>query len=147
VSSEVAGLTVNIDAALDLEGHADTGVPHGTELLAFVDAVETGPFRGVSDDERVARIEEASAALTAAVGFEGTVEAAGTIAAFNGLIRVADGTGIQLDHGLDAASAEVRERTGINNYAGAANTPRAKERSKRGSAVSADPKEIFSSSR
>ncbi len=145
MSSEAAGLAANIDAVLDLEGCDDTGVPHGAELLAFVDAVETGSSRGVSEEDRSACIAETSAALNAVVGPEAVVEAAGTIAAFNGLIRVADGTGIQLDDGLDAVSAETRERTGLNSYAGAANTPGAKQRSQRGNAASSDPKEIFSS--
>ena len=149
MSSEAANLTVDIDAVLDLDSNQDAGLPFGAELLSFVDAVETGPSRGVSEAERELHIADASAALRAVVGAEGVVEAAGTIAAFNGLIRVADGTGIQLDDGLDVASAEVRDRTGINNYGGAANTPGAADgrpRSVSGSATATDPKEIFSSS-
>ena len=45
------------------------------------------------------------------------------MAVFNGLVRVADGTGIQLDAGLDAASRETRSALGIDAYGGAANTP------------------------
>ncbi|NOX31232.1 MAG: hypothetical protein GXP35_14470, partial [Actinobacteria bacterium] len=57
------------------------------------------------------------------------------------------GTGIRLDDGLEAASVETRKRTGINDYAGAANTPEPKERSRRENEGSSDPKEIFSPSR
>ncbi len=44
------------------------------------------------------------------------------MAIFNGLVRVADGTGIQLDDGLRAFSAADRARLGLDGFAGAANT-------------------------
>ena len=50
------------------------------------------------------------------------MEAAATIAIFNGLVRVADGTGIQLDAGVLADSADFRAAYGVDDYAGAANT-------------------------
>jgi len=82
-------------------------------LLEFANAVE-----GYHDDPSGARAD-----LLAEVGPDGVLEAAGTIAIFNGLIRVADGTGIQLDDGLKAASGDERDRLGINSYVGAFNTP------------------------
>ena len=45
------------------------------------------------------------------------------MSAFNGLTRVADATGIQLDGGTMAATADVRQELAINTFAGAANTP------------------------
>jgi len=102
-----------MDAVLDMTSDADTGIPGGKELLGFVDAVEAGA-------ETLAR---ARAAVVEVVGHDGMLEAAATIAAFNGLIRVADGTGIQLDEGLKAVSAHDRAEQGINAYAGAASTP------------------------
>lgn len=50
------------------------------------------------------------------------MEAAATIAVFNGLVRVADGTGIQVDAGVLADSADFRSSLGVDGYAGAANT-------------------------
>jgi hypothetical protein len=50
------------------------------------------------------------------------LEAAATIAAFNGLVRVADGTGIQLDAGVLADSADFRSELGVDRFAGAAST-------------------------
>lgn len=87
-------------------------MPHGAELLAFVNAAHVD-----RDDLPVAREQ-----LRTAVGDGGLLEAAATIAVFNGLVRVADGTGIQLDAGVLADSAEFRQRYGIDDFAGAANT-------------------------
>ena len=65
---------------------------------------------------------QARAALAAAIGAEATTEAAAIIAIFNGLVRVADGTGIQLDDGVFTASITDRESLDINRFAGAANS-------------------------
>ena len=101
-----------MDAVLDTSSNTETGVPAGAELLAFVDAIETDH----------GRVREARQALRTVVGEDGMLEAAATAAVFNGLIRVADGTGIQLDDGLKIASASDRAHFGINNFAGAAST-------------------------
>ncbi len=103
---------MDTDAALDPTSTTDAGIPAGRQLLAFANAVE-----GQSNDIETARSE-----LLAEVGTDGVLEAAGTIAIFNGLIRVADGTGIRLDDGLNGASSDERDRLGINDYAGAAST-------------------------
>jgi hypothetical protein len=112
VSSEAIDASVDLDAIVDRAFVGDVGVPSGRELLAFTNAVE-----GADSDLAGAR-----SALLDAVGHDGLVEAAATIAVFNGLVRVADGTGIQLDPGLDAYSEIERARLGIDAFAGAANT-------------------------
>lgn len=99
---------------LDLDHVGDVGVPHGAELLAFADAVG----RDASDDQICACRD----ALADAVGAEATLDAAATIAIFNGLLRVADGTGIELDAGVFTASIDERDRLGIDGFAGAANS-------------------------
>jgi hypothetical protein len=111
VSSEALGLDVDYDRVLDRDHIGDVGVPHGAELLAFTNAVQIG-----SPDLPAARAE-----LVDAVGPEGLREAAATVAVFNGLVRVADGTGIQLDGGVFAVSAVDRARLGIDGFAGSAN--------------------------
>ena len=102
----------DIDAVVDTESGGDTGIAHGDVLLAFATAAQMR-----SDD-----LDEARAALVAALGDEALLEAAATVAIFNGLVRVADGTGIQLDAGVLADSSDFRGRLGLNDYGGASNS-------------------------
>ena len=67
-------------------------------------------------------LPQARAALEAVVGPEGVLEAAATVAIFNGLVRVADGTGIQLDPSMLTSTAQTREALGIDLFNGAANS-------------------------
>ncbi len=112
MSSEANGLAVDLDGALDPEHVGDVGIPAGPELLAFTNAVELG--RG--------DINETRRALAAVIGDQGAIEAAAIIAIFNGLVRVADGTGIQLDDGVFNASVTERDSLHINDFAGAVNS-------------------------
>jgi hypothetical protein len=88
------------------------GVPDGELLLAFADAA-------VRDEPTLAEIREQ---LVAAIGPAATGQAVATVAAFSGLVRVADGTGIPVDDGMAAASADLRDRLGLGCYNGAANS-------------------------
>ncbi len=106
------GLTVDVDGALDPECLDDCGIPAGDLLLRYVSAVELG--EGDAD--------EARRSIVAALGEDALIEAAATIAIFNGLVRVADGTGIALDDGVLGYSADFRERLGLNNFGGALNS-------------------------
>ena len=112
MSGRAAGLEIDLATALDPDREGDAGVPAGAELLAFATAVQTG-----ADDIGVSRD-----AVRASVGSEALHEAAATIAIFNGLVRVADGTGIQLDEGVLADSADYRADLGVNSFGGAVNT-------------------------
>jgi hypothetical protein len=112
VSSAAIETEVDLAAIVDRAFVGDVGVAAGRELLAFTNAVESG-----EPDLAAAR-----SALLDVVGGDGLVEAAATIAVFNGLVRVADGTGIQLDPGLDSFSQADRARLGIDAFAGAVNT-------------------------
>jgi hypothetical protein len=62
------------------------------------------------------------AAVIDLVGPDGAAQAAATVAAFSGLVRVADGTGIPIDDGLAAVSADLRDELGLNTFGGARNT-------------------------
>ena len=112
MSGEANGLTVDLKAAIERDHIGDVGVPAGAELLAFTHAVELD-----HDD-----IDATRTALADVIGRQATLEAAAIIAIFNGLVRVADGTGIQLDQGVFTASIEERDLLGINEFAGAANS-------------------------
>ena len=91
---------------------AGTPTPAGPELRAFAAAAVTR-----SEDLPAARD-----VLRALVGDAGLVEAAATVSVFEGLNRIADATGIQLDDGLDADTSDFRADLGIANYAGAEST-------------------------
>lgn len=111
VSGEKAGLDIDLEAATGAKA-GDAGVPHGEALLAFASAA----------NQRDPSIAEVRQTLQAAVGAEGVREAAATVAIFNGLVRVADGTGIQLDPSMMTSTAETRQALGIDLFGGAANS-------------------------
>ena len=108
-SSEAIGEQADLNGTI---GEGDGGVPHGTVLREFAEAATRG-----SDDLPVAR-----QALVDAVGPEAFVEAAATVGIFNGLVRIADSTGIPLDDRIRAATGEFRAELGLNEFGGAANT-------------------------
>ena len=125
MSSEALGLEVDYERVLDRNHVGQVGVPHSAELLTFTNAVQIG----------TPDLDAARAQLGRAVGADGVLEAAATIAVFNGLVRVADGTGIALDEGVFAVSTADRAKLGIDSFSGAANS---------GSAAEIDPSTVNS---
>ena len=111
MSGEANGLTIDLHGALDPDHFGDVGVPAGAQLLTFTNAVERG-----------GDVESTRRALVEAIGDDAAQEAGAIVAIFNGLVRVADGTGIQLDSGVFTASIDEREQLDINRFAGAANS-------------------------
>ncbi len=93
--------------------HPGVGVEHGEALVAFAKAAVLGDA-----------LETDREAVRALVGDDGLAEAAATVSAFEGLNRVADATGIELDDALNVASADLREAMHLERFAGAANTNR-----------------------
>ena len=85
-----------------------------TLLVAFAEAVMR------DDDAELARAREA---LRAVLTPEAYVDACAVVGAFNVVDRIADATGIPLDAGLDAMSAEVREELDLARFGPSANTP------------------------
>lgn len=101
------------DAVLEgATGEGDGGLPHGEALLRFAEAATRN-----SEDLAAAREH-----LLEAVGHVGFVEVAATVGIFNGLVRVADATGIPLDDGTRNGSVDFRESLGLNRFGGAANS-------------------------
>ena len=90
---------------------AGAAIPAAAELLAFAEAAVKGE-----------PLDEVRAALIGAVGPDGAGQASATVAAFSGLVRVADGIGIPIDDGLAAASVGIRAELGLDDLGGAANT-------------------------
>lgn len=67
-------------------------------------------------------VAELRTQLVAAAGPDAAGHAIATVTAFSGLVRVADGTGIPIDEGLAAASADIRQELSLSSYGGAANS-------------------------
>jgi len=108
-SSEAIGEEADLKAAV---GRGEGGVASAALLAGFADAATRGSdeLPGLRD------------ALLAAVGPEAFVQAAATVGIFNGLVRVADSTGIPLDEGTRNASADFRGELGLDDFAGAQST-------------------------
>jgi hypothetical protein len=108
-SSEAIGEEAKLGATV---GKGDSGIPAGELLVAFAEAATRG------DDS----LPSIRAELREAIGPEAFVSAAATVAIFNGLVRVADSTGIPLDDGTRNASVDFRDELGLNDYSGARST-------------------------
>ncbi len=104
-----------------MSGDGDAGIPHGQLLGSFSERANRLVSAPAADDEHE-HLASQRVQLRTAFGIAGLVEAAATVAIFNGLVRAADGTGIQLDERVFAVSSEFRDRLGVDDYAGAANT-------------------------
>jgi hypothetical protein len=107
-SSSALGDELDVAAAL---AHGE-GVSGGALLLDFAESAHLD-----TPDLATSR-----AAVEAAFGEVGLVEACLTIGAFNGLTRVADATGIVLDGGSLAATIDLRAELALNEMSGAQNT-------------------------
>jgi len=106
-SSEAVNTDVKIE---QLEDGAN--VEHGSALVRYTESA----VRLDSD------LTESRDHLLRIAGAQALVEAAATVSAFEGLNRIADVTGIQLDSGLVDESADFRSDLGIDSYAGATST-------------------------
>ncbi len=96
----LGGVTSGFDAGVD--------IAHAAELLEFTEAVV------LRDAPRLAA---ARAALLPLIGGTGLVDAAATVAAFHGFVRVADAIGIP--HFTPPAGGELsglREEAGIDSF-------------------------------
>jgi hypothetical protein len=82
-----------------IDSAADSGVPNGAMLIEFVEAV-------VGDDD--ARLDRARLAIHDTLGAAALVDAAGAVASFNAVVKVADGSGIQVDDSRQETAAKMR---------------------------------------
>jgi len=88
-------------------GDGNVGVVHGTLLLAFADAV-------AGDDDEA--LDNVRGELIAVLGEAALVDAAGTAASFNSVVRVADATGIPFDEFKADPAREILEELGIEDF-------------------------------
>ena len=104
-SGEQEGTEYDLIAATNSTG--DAGVAHASLLRELTEAAIENRW----DD-----LEEVRARATAEMGEQETVDALTVAAAFNGITRVADATGIPLDEHTAATTIELREVAGINQF-------------------------------
>jgi hypothetical protein len=97
--------SIPLDARSIIDPAIDPLIAAGKPLLAFVDAALSGDG-----------LEEARANLTAEVGWDGTVAAAGVIGNFEMMNRVADATGISVSRGALARTAQWRAELGLDRF-------------------------------
>lgn len=90
----MAGYKVDIDQALNKRTEDDTGVPHGKELRRFALSLH---------ERNWTALEEARKDLVRELGVEALVDAAGVVAQFESINRVADATGTKIDDMLGQA--------------------------------------------
>jgi hypothetical protein len=107
-SANDIGENLNLHAVID-GANIDSGVPHSSAFINFVEAALTRPPDLLSARE----------ALVEAVGVEGMVDAAAVIGNFQRMTRIADGTGIPVDAMTAEITAEMREELGLNEFASA----------------------------
>jgi hypothetical protein len=88
-------------------------VPHAACLLEFVEAALDADTAGAP-----ARLQAARAAVTQAISPEALVDAAATVASFNAVVRIADGSGIPLEDVKAQSTADLRASLGIDRLRG-----------------------------
>ena len=89
-------------------GEGETsGVPHGAELTRFVDAV-------IGGDETA--LAMARSQLRGAIGEAAFVDACATVASFNAVVKLADGTGIPLEDAKAERTRDIREALSIDQF-------------------------------
>lgn len=112
-STQISGEEVDLKGIVD-GNTVDTGVPAGAELIEFAEV-------SLGNDSR--SIELAREAVKKKLGEAAMVDAAGVIANFQRMVRIADGTGIPLDTPMAMITYDMRENLGLNEYGSADNTP------------------------
>ncbi len=91
-----------------------TGIPGDKALLAFAEESLGDDARGTAKARRRVLEELGGPAL---------IDAAGVVANFQRMVRIADATGIRLDERVSALTADLRDELGINAYGTARLTP------------------------
>lgn len=82
-------------------------MPHGAVLLAFVDACLGDDPIALADARRSAR---------AAIGDAAFVDLCATIASFNAVVKLADGTGIPLEEAKEQRTRDIRSMLEIDAF-------------------------------
>jgi len=111
-SGETQGESFDLNAVVDEK--ATSGVPHGEVLTSFAKAAV-----GESDDA----LRAARDVLEQEMGAAAVTDAAGIVANFQRMVRIADATGIPLDKPVAVFTVDMREELGLDDFGAARNTP------------------------
>ena len=87
-----------------MDGATDSGVPDGALLVEFTEAVLA------TDEAHLARVRER---LRSTLGDEKFVDAAGAVASFNAVVKVADGTGLSVDEFRQESAGQLQAELGL----------------------------------
>jgi hypothetical protein len=112
-SSQVEGNLANLASLVEGAG-TESDVASGEALLHFAE---------VALDDDQAAITQARHTVIEAMGEAAMIDAAGIIANFQRMVRIADGTGIPLDEPVVMVTQALRSNLGLNQYGSADNTP------------------------
>ena len=105
-SSTATGASYDLSAIIG-SGGADGGVPSGMVLVEFVDAV-------LGRD--AAQLSGLRGAVRSVVGDAGFVDACATVASFNAVVKLADGTGIPLEDWKETRTRDIRGALSIDTF-------------------------------
>jgi len=104
-SSQRDGASVEVESVTRDAGAS--GVPHEHWLRGLVEATVRREWQ---------RLAQVRPAAVRAIGAQQTVDVLTVAAAFNGITRVADATGIPLDASTAEATQALRESAGIERF-------------------------------
>lgn len=82
-------------------------MPHGATLMRFVEAA-------LGDD--AAQLAAARSAVRGALGEAAVVDLAATVASFNAVVKVADGTGIPLEPWKVERTQDIRQALSLDDF-------------------------------
>lgn len=105
-SGKVTGNEFDLTAIVDSDAIAG-GVAHGEVLSEFVDAI----LQGTADDATAARLRTRKA-----IGDAAFVDACATVASFNAVVIIADGSGIPLEEIKAENTRDIRASLGIEKF-------------------------------
>jgi hypothetical protein len=105
-SGQKDGEEIDLNSVIG-DGGGDVGVAHGDLLLAFSDAV-------VANDD--AELDRLRREVLDVLGEEALVDAAGTVASFNAVVRIADASGIPIDDFKAGPAREILDDLGLQDF-------------------------------
>jgi len=104
-SGRKSDLDFDLNVVMGAQGAV--GVENEKELLLVAEAVF------LEDRAELSRVRELAEPV---LGAQGLVDAIGVAAAFNGITRIANATGLPLDNSTTENTVELRKATGIDDY-------------------------------